>query len=385
MDARAIDSPVAPPVADDPDLLPFVDGLSGPAYVYDLAVLRARVAEIREAFRPDFCRLFFATMANDNPTVLRELACLGVGACVNSLGHLNLALAAGMNPANIQFTATGLPRAVLEDVRDLGLAVNLDSPLQMTMAGNLGLREVGLRINASSLDASRPYDRMGTDIGVLEETLDHAAGCGLSVTGLHVYLGTNVQDPNLLLPALRTLFARAPCVANLRYLNVGGGIGLDYSHRLPAFDIARYGAVVSELSHELNAKLGRTIDIIIEPGRGLVASCGRFLTRVTDRKSLMGTNYLGVDASIAIFPRPFHHPDTPHRVRSLFSAGDEPKSDFVVVGCTTFSRDILGVAALRTSIEPGDLLVLDDAGAYCQSMTSRFLGQVEPSVHFLNL
>ncbi len=99
----------------------------------------------------------------------------------------------------------------------------------------------------------------------------------------------------------------------------------------------------------------------------------------------LGTNYLGVDASVAVFPRPFHHPDTPHRVRSLFSAGDEPKSDFVVVGCTTFSRDILGVASLRASIEPGDLLVLDDAGAYCQSMTSRFLGQVEPSVHFLNL
>lgn len=385
MDTRAIDKQVAPPAASDPDLLDLIDELNGPAYVYDLAVLRNRVAEIRQAFSPDFCKLFFATMANDNPAVLRELARLGVGACVNSVAHLNLALEAGIKPSDIQFTATGLPHSVLEQVRDLGLLVNLDSPLQITMAGRLGLREVGLRINASSLDASRPYDRMGTDIAVLEETLEHATGCGLSVTGLHVYLGTNVQDPNLLLLALRSFFARAAHVTDLRYLNIGGGIGLDYAHRLPAFDLARYGALVSDLSQELNAKLGRTIDVVMEPGRGLVASCGRFLTHVTDRKSLLGIDYLGVDASIAIFPRPFHHPETPHRVRSLLSSDDEPTSDFVLAGCTTFSRDILGVATLRTSIEPGDLLVLDDAGAYCQSMTSRFLGQPQPSVHFLNL
>jgi diaminopimelate decarboxylase len=84
---------------------------------------------------------------------------------------------------------------------------------------------------------------------------------------------------------------------------------------------------------------------------------------------------------VAVFPRPLHHPDSPHKVRLLLGAdgnlGDQ--DDAVVVGRTTFSRDILAVCRLPRNAEVGDILVFEDAGAYCWSMASRFLGQPEPA------
>ncbi|HXM74572.1 MAG TPA: hypothetical protein VN904_04795, partial [Chthoniobacterales bacterium] len=120
--------------------------------------------------------------------------------------------------------------------------------------------------------------------------------------------------------------------------------------------------------------------------RSLVANCGTFVTRVTDVKTLRDKAYVGVDGSVAVFPRPFHHPDTPHRIRHL-NGEDTRKANgcenAAVVGRTTFSRDILGTALLPRDLRPGDLLAVDDAGAYSYSMASRFLGQPEPHEIFL--
>jgi diaminopimelate decarboxylase len=371
-------------VEESGELATLVSGLPGPTYIYDLAVLRDRVAELREAFSGFPSRLFFATMANDNPVILRQLSALGVGACVNSQLHLDLALEAKIPPTSIQFTATGLSRHVLEGIRDLNLTVNVDSLRQINIAAALGISRAGLRINASSLDPARPFDRMGTDISELGEALSHAAGCGVQIIGLHVYLGTNVGNPCELVPALQKLFCFALQVPDLEYLNIGGGIGVDYSHSGTAFDVFSYGEELRSLSFSLNSKVGREIEIVIEPGRGLAASCGRLVTHVTDRKALLGRNYLGVDASIAIFPRPFHHPETPHRIRSITKPEPQETTNFIVAGCTTFSRDILAIAELPASTEVGDLLVFDEAGAYSQSMISRFLGQPIPNSFYIN-
>jgi diaminopimelate decarboxylase len=98
---------------------------------------------------------------------------------------------------------------------------------------------------------------------------------------------------------------------------------------------------------------------------------------VTDVKSLHGSRFVVVDASVSIFPRPFHHPESPHRATLLgtngHAAGKAVPS--IVVGRTTFSRDILGTYELPESLQVGSLIALEDAGAYCESMTSRFLGQ----------
>jgi diaminopimelate decarboxylase len=122
----------------------------------------------------------------------------------------------------------------------------------------------------------------------------------------------------------------------------------------------------------------------------MVASSGLFLTRVTDVKELAGTRFVVVDASVSLFPRSFYHPGSQHNAYVLSTGNgeadrsddaQEPAIPSVVVGRTTFSRDIFGTYNLPGSLPVGAILAFEDAGAYCESMTSRFLGQREPACY----
>jgi diaminopimelate decarboxylase len=351
-----------------------------PYYLYDLSVLRARVDEFRAGFRDCEARLYFATMANDCPDVLGELASLGVGACVNSIQHLELALSCGFRA--VQFTSSNLSGADLMRIQAAGVAVNLDSTRQIRSWAAAGGQVAGLRINCASLGTGNTADRIGISAEGLVEARQVAGSCGISLNGLHLYVGTNFPHHSHVLPAVAAFFELAESMPNLEYLNIGGGVGVNYAHLGPDFDVMEYGAGVIACWQQLCERIDRHIAVVIEPGRSLVASCGKFMTTVTDVKELAGERFLGVDASIAIFPRPFHHPESPH---AILLASPERRSNprlapATVVGRTTFSRDILGRAMLPMDIEPGDLLEFSDAGAYCQSMRSRFLGQQDPEI-----
>lgn len=355
-----------------------------PTYVYDLSVLQRRARDLQQALGGFHSSLYFATMANDNPQILRALAELDVGACVNSLAHLNLANEAGFPSGRIQFTSSGLSEDVLREIGRRNIRVNLDSIGQIEAWGRLGFKSAGLRINAASLGRGRPFDRIGTDVSLLARAQQVARNTGVHLEGLHVYLGTNLMDVESARPSVEALFEAAAGVDDLSYVNIGGGIGVDYARTGEEFDVASYGRTLRELAQALEARLGHVIQVIVEPGRALVAGCGVFLTRVTDIKQLGGKRYVGVDASVAQFPRPFHHPDTPHRISSMPRPGLElePTLPSVIVGCTTFSKDILGAADLSADLSIGDVLICEDAGAYSESMISRFLGQPCPATSF---
>ena len=363
-------------------LVELADRYGTPLYVYDLDSLAHRVDEFSNAFRQSNATIFFATMANDCPPILETLSRMGVGACVNSIPHLELALEMGFEHNSIQFTSTGITRDDLSHLRRLNIRVNLDSLSQLETWLLGGARTAGIRVNAASLCTQRPADRLGLDARELSDALLMCRKFGARLEGFHIYMGTNFQEHHQLAPTLEAFFALAARNPELRYVNIGGGIGVDYTHTGPSFDVAAYGELVAACCRKLNYSLGRDINVVVEPGRAMTASSGTFLTKVIDTKMLDGQCYTVVDASIAVFPRPFHHPDSPHRIR-LLSMGDPADLDgpiiaTKVVGRTTFSRDIIGSVVLP-KLKVGDLLAVDDAGAYSQSMMSRFLGQVTPA------
>ncbi len=366
----------------DFDLQLLADSHATPFYVYDLRELSRQCREFRDAFPQPWCRLYFATMANDRGVVLKQLASLGVGACVNSIVHLELALESGFPSAEVQYSSTGLSQKDMERLLSLGIQVNLDSLSQLEQWATLGGAIVGLRVNASSLSGDRPEDRIGMSLHDLEAAKSLSRERGLKVSGLHVYIGTNLLSHEHLLPTVERFFQVAEEFDEIEYLNIGGGVGVNYQHSGSDFDLPAYGHAVGLFHRRLSQQLGRTVKVIVEPGRKLAASCGKMVTRITDVKRLHDCRYVAVDASVAIFPRPFHHPESPHNIRLLPESQTrdcENQSKATVVGRTTFSRDILGTVELPESIGVNDALVFDDAGSYCQSMETRFLGQLSPA------
>lgn len=358
-----------------------------PLYVHQLEKVAHRVQEIRNAFGSvESFQLLFATMANPTAQLLTYLNRHSVGACVNSVMHMQAALRAGIPPSRIQFTSSGVSRADMDAIASAGVAFNADS-VQQAVEWTVRSRQssCGLRINAWSVDndgvLEKP-DRMGTDSRELGACIEQVGSAGGRIAGLHIYVGTNYQEAERMLSVLQHFYAVAQTVPGLEYVNIGGGIGVDYAGTSDPFELPQFGRALSQAHDRLQSALGRQVRLVFEPGRGLVADCGVFLVSVTDVKTLRGERFVAVDGSVAVFPRPLHHPEAPHRVEKLDVPRTAHTAPAVIVGRTTFSKDILASCLLPPDIEVGDLLVFRDSGAYCHSMRSAFLGQSEPAVLF---
>ena len=350
-----------------------------PYYQYNLAVLRRRIEEFCRSFSADSFQLLYATMANDNVEILREISSCNVGACVNSLHHLDLVASLGFNPSLIQFTSTCIPREVMSVLQQRDIRANLDSLSQIAQWLEMSpSSDFGLRINASSLKGFTEGDRIGVHVFEIPQAISLANAYHAKLIGLHVYVGTNFQSPDLILPTLRALFDKASSVPTLEYINIGGGVGIDYQHTDREFNIDMFGREVSSMRATLAHRMNKDIHLFFEPGRSLIAEAGVFVVTIIDVKRLNEVVYVGVDASIAIFPRPFHHPESVHCVRRLNRVTCASLTNVVIVGQTTFSKDILAKCKLPNDLAVGDTLEFSDAGAYCQSMQSRFLGQATP-------
>lgn len=368
-------------------LLALTEAHRTPFYVYDLGILSDQCKDFQAAFPYPWFRLYFATMANDRTAVLETLARLGLGACVNSIPHLELALRSGFPTEKVQLSSTGVSKEDMKRLLSLDVRLNADSIKQAEQWRALGGESVGLRINAASLSNDRPKDRIGMSLDEVDATRSMARDQGLRISALHVYIGTNLPSHEQLLPTVERLFLLAERFENLECINIGGGIGVNYGHEGPDFDLKAYGNGIAKYHQRLSRMLGLNVSVIVEPGRKLTAECGKMITRVTDVKSLHGRRYVTVDASIAVFPRPFHHPDSPHHIWQLSTKKTTetfPWSEAVVVGRTTFSKDILGLAMLSDAVDVDDVLVFDDAGSYSQSMETRFLGQPTPESVVIN-
>lgn len=369
----------------DQDLTKAAAQLGTPLFYYSMTALRQQIARLRESLNGYPVRLLFATMANDRAEVLRTISGEGVGACVNSVLHLRRALDHGFPASSIQFTSCGLPVDDMKYLQSLGIPANLDSPGQIEAW--CGVREgavVGARLNAASLSGSpAKVDRIGMTVADFERAKVLAQRKGGRVNGIHIYAGTNFQTAREILSILRCAFEVAQNHRDLDYINLGGGIGINYEHSGHEFEYQEFGRGVCALARQASEQRGAPLTVLFEPGRSLVGSSGKFVTRVTDVKELGGSRFVVVDASVSVFPRPYHQPGSFHRVSVLNHSGNGSTRwvSSTIVGRTTFSRDILGSYELPADLTVGSLISFDDAGAYCESMISRFLGQGDPAFY----
>lgn len=374
------------------DVLELCLSAAKPTYVYSLARLMSTALSIQDAFRAQAARILFATMANPRREILESLASVGIGACVNSVSHLRASIEAGMPSDQIQFTSSGLS---VQDFRELAkhqIQCNVDSLGQAeAQATSWPGGTFGVRINTRLLMGKdvAPHDRLGMAPADVPAATSIGRAHGSRMNGLHIYIGTNFESHAAMLPALDAFFDLAGTVPDLDYVNIGGGMGVDYAMEGGGFDVEAYASSVAERLMRLSTRLRRPVQLVVEPGRAMVASCGFFTCRVTDIKELGGRMFVGVDASVAQFPRPWHHPETPHQVFSAKALLQNPlptgpMREVVIAGRTTYSKDVLSTGVLPSDLKIGDSLIFAHAGAYCDSMASRFLGQPEPGSVFLN-
>jgi diaminopimelate decarboxylase len=353
-----------------------------PAYVYSAAMVRDRYVRLNAAVAAIPHRIHYTLKANSNAGILRILQELGAGVDVVSGGELFRALRLGFRGEDILFGGVGkTDRELREAIEADVLLINVESEAEVRaiarIAGEVGRSaRIGLRVNPEvTVDSSHRYIKTGekgAKFGVpFDEVLSvartAAALPNVELIGLDMHIGSQLfrLDPYIdgverltgILDAMRT-----EGIDTLRYLDIGGGLGVAYSDEVSP-DLARF-------AHALSSRVQPTgLTLLMEPGRFIVGNSGVLLTRVLYRKHSGGRDFLITDAGMTELLRPSHY-DAYHRIEAVHPTGASMTAD--VVGPICESGDFLALGRDMDEATAGDLLAVYDVGAYGYVMASNY-------------
>ncbi|WP_161958531.1 hypothetical protein [Ornithinimicrobium cavernae] len=384
---------------------------STPCFAYRLDVARERFLALRSAL-PERVHLAYAVKSNPGPPLLAELAGLGAWFDCASAGEV-----AAVGLARDEVTDAVSGRMVFagpaKSEADLRAALAAGARIQVDGIEDVqrladwyhgpGSLDVNVRVHplggisetASIIGGSGP-----SAFGVDEEDLaDFVAACAeypsVRLAGLQVFSASNELDAQSLLANHRTALAIGERLQRLLgrpldLIDLGGGLGIPYAVGSPELDIVALGAGLAEL---LEANAWFTGNVVLEPGRWLSGPTGVYVTRVVRVKESRSTTFAVLEGGINHLLRPLMTGQSfPVRAVSArrdlatidwtddSGAADDPgeRATYTLAGPLCTSLDRVGTAELAP-LQPGDLLVFGQAGAYgfTQAMTN-FLSHPVP-------
>jgi diaminopimelate decarboxylase len=365
--------------------------------IHDLDALEAGLAALRGAFPPHTLAAV-AVKANPLPPLIGFLAEHGAGAEAASLPELCLALEAGVPAERLVFDS---PAKTVEELRFAlarGVHVNVDNLDELTRIADLAatldtVPSVGLRINPQvglggikATSVAGTYSKFGVPLVRRREICDAFARYPW-LTGLHVHVGSQGCPLDLLVGGTGAVFDLAEAIngelgrGRVRVFDLGGGLPALYRETDNPPSPAAYAAALAVRCPGL---FSGAYQCITEFGRRLHAPCAVAVSRVEYVKMQPGHRtavlHLGADA----FVRECYHPKAwPHRTCLLDAEGREKTGRTVIwhlAGPLCFSGDFPVWRARLPHVEPGDLVVIRDVGAYALSMWSRYNSRQMPRV-----
>lgn len=352
-----------------------------PLYVYSRATIERHWHAFDKAAGDVPHLICYAVKANSNLAVLNLLARLGSGFDIVSGGELARVIAAGGDPAKVVFSGVAKTEAEMgEALHQEILCFNLESEPELErlnrVAGEMGkVARISVRVNPDIDAGTHPYISTGlkeNKFGVpIERALllyRRAAQLpNIEIVGIDCHIGSQLTELEPFLEAMDRLLALIDRLAaegiHVHHLDVGGGLGVNYSDENPPHP-EQYAAA-------LKAKLAdRDLQLIFEPGRAIVANAGVLLTRVEYLKEGEDRHFAIVDAAMNDLIRPSLYGAWMNIIpadRSL----ERPARRYDVVGPVCETGDFLGKDR-QLGLAPDDLLVVRSAGAYGFAMSSNY-------------
>jgi diaminopimelate decarboxylase len=352
-----------------------------PFYLYSSATLSHHYRVFDGAFEGFPHVVCFAVKANGNLAILRLLAKQGAGADIVSGGELHRALAAGVDPGKIVYSGVGKrPEEIRAALRAGILLFNVESSMELgeinRIAGRLGLKaRVGLRINPDIDPKTHPYistglkkNKFGIDIErAFQDYLRARELRHLEVIGVACHIGSQITEVDPFLDALerlKELIGRLEQAGiPIRYLDLGGGLGICYDQEEPPHPHEYGGKIVDRLQ-------GLKCTLILEPGRVLVGNAGILVTKVLYTKESEAKHFIIVDAGMNDLARPSLY-GSYHGIRSVVKRPG-PRVKASLVGPICESGDFLAKDREMAAFRPGELVAVMSAGAYGFSMSSNY-------------
>ncbi len=352
-----------------------------PCYVYSATALLENLQNLTDTLADIPHLICYSVKANSNLTLLRMLARRNSGFDIVSGGELFRVQKVGGQPDKVVFSGVGkTEREMVQALKAKILLFNVESGEELETLNRVARRlgkqaPFALRVNPDvdakthrHIATGMKKHKFGVPFSEATALFEKSRGMkGLIPRGIDCHIGSQITQPGPIKEAFQQMaelyqYLRAGGF-DLRFLDVGGGLGITYRDENPP-SIAEYARMVREAAQ----KTGATI--LLEPGRTLMGNSGLLLTRVLYRKKAKGKTWVIVDAGSNDLLRPAlyeaHHEVLPVRRRS------GRKTFTAVAGPLCESSDVLADNRRMVLPEPGDFLAVMSAGAYGMCMASNY-------------
>jgi diaminopimelate decarboxylase len=355
-----------------------------PLFVYSKASMLAALAAYQRGFAGRKAKICYAMKANSSLAVLQVFAQAGCGFDIVSGGELDRVLAAGGKAADVIFSGVGKTRAEMQKALDAGIGCfNVESEAELEVLSQVAsaagkTAPVSIRVNPNVDPKTHPYistGLKGNKFGVAHErTLDTykraAALPGLKVVGIDCHIGSQITDDTPYLDAMDRVLDLVEAIEAagipIHHIDFGGGLGINYNGDAPP----QADALWASLFAKLDARGFGDRQFMIEPGRSLVGNAGVCLSEVLYLKPGEQKNFCIIDAAMNDLPRPAMY-QAFHAIEPVSARDTAPVVTYDVVGPVCESGDWIG-RDRPLNVQPGDLVAVLSAGAYCMSMASNY-------------
>ncbi len=378
------------------DLLEFSKKVETPCYLYSEKRIRENIRNLKAAahpFFPDF-RLQYAIKANSNPHVLKIAVEEGIGADCSSPVELKLAKRIGFDMKKSIYTGNFETNSDFKVALDCGSVLNLDDYSRIDDVLMFGAPDVvSIRIN--------PGVGRGSHAGVVtggvdgkfgiphEETKKAFEACikaGVKRFGIHIMTGSNNLDANHFADITKVLFdiiekQITPLKISLEFINIGGGLGVPYRRDENPLDLkSLFSSVANVFKERLTSLQIGSPQLAMEPGRYIVADAGILLTKIHHIKKSY-KNFVGIDGGMTTMVRPAMY-QSYHPVTQLDSR-DGATGDYWICGQICENTDVYPEARKLTNPQVGDILAIENCGAYGHVMSSNYNHRPRPAEYLL--
>ena len=369
--------------------------LRTPFYCYDLSLLRRTLKVIKDEIEGYPFVVHYALKANANPVILNEIMKTGIGADLVSGNEIKAALEAGFSPGRMAYAGVGKTDWEIEAGIDNDIyCFNVESVPELEVINEIAARKgktagIAIRVNPNIDAHTHRYittgttdNKFGIDIPVLDEVVGKAVSLpNIHLRGLHFHIGsqiTTLEPFQLLCDKINELVEHFEKKGvNFEMIDVGGGLGVDYENP-EENPIAPFHDFFNVFKQGLKLREGQ--EVHFELGRSIVAQCGALISRVVFVKENSIKKFVILDAGMTELIRPALY-GAHHKIVNLTSQKQEQQI-YDVVGPICESSDEFSVDEKLPITKRDDLIAILSAGAYGESMASRYNMRDLPGSHF---
>lgn len=371
-----------------------------PFYYYDMDLLRRTLDTVVALSESYGLKLHYAVKANSEERILRMVSDAGFGADAVSANEVVRAIGCGFSPDGVMFAGVGKTDREIRTALEAGIGCfNVESLPEMdaidSVAASMGVvAPVAFRINPDIDPHTHKYITTGLEenkFGIskfeFDAAIEKVRSCSnLSFTGLQFHIGSQITEVESVF-GLESKCARE--IADyfesrgmtISHIDFGGGLGVDYERpdENPVADFETWFKALRKFF-----PTGCHYELHVEPGRSMIAQCASLITSLVYVKKSETKTFLITDAGMNDLIRPALY-GAYHKVENVSAAvRGEYEEDHVydVVGPICESSDVWGEGRMLPESFRGDRLAIRTAGAYGQTMASRYnLRDLAPAVY----